>query len=56
MGIDRIITESDIAKATFYKHFPPKEKLVFACLQELKLDIQMAVEEHISARSVLKGM
>ncbi|MFP5085568.1 TetR/AcrR family transcriptional regulator [Acinetobacter pittii] len=48
VGIDRIITESDIAKATFYKHFPSKENLVFTCLQQLKLDIQMAVEEHIS--------
>ncbi|QNX06656.1 TetR/AcrR family transcriptional regulator [Acinetobacter seifertii] len=52
VGIDRIIAESDIAKATFYKHFPSKEELVAACLQELKLDIQIAVEEQISARSV----
>jgi len=51
VGIDRIIAESDIAKATFYKNFPSKEELVFACLKELKLDIQMAVEEHISTRS-----
>jgi len=48
VGIDRIIAESDIAKATFYKNFSSKEELVFACLKELKLDIQMAVEEHIS--------
>ncbi|MDC5459226.1 TetR/AcrR family transcriptional regulator [Acinetobacter baumannii] len=51
VGIDRIITESDIAKATFYKNFPSKEELVFACLKELKLDIQIAVEEHISEKS-----
>ncbi|HFD2140896.1 TPA: TetR/AcrR family transcriptional regulator [Acinetobacter baumannii] len=50
VGIDRIIAESDIAKATFYKNFPSKEELVFACLKELKLDIQIAVEEHISER------
>lgn len=36
---------------TFYKNFPPKEELVFTCLKELKLDIQIAVEEHISTRS-----
>ena len=48
VGVDRIIAESDIAKATFYKNFSSKEELVFACLKELKLDIQMAVEEHIS--------
>lgn len=51
VGIDRIIAESDIAKATFYKNFPSKEELVFACLTELKLDIQIAVEEHISERA-----
>ncbi|ENU4316745.1 TetR/AcrR family transcriptional regulator [Acinetobacter baumannii] len=51
VGVDRIIAESDIAKATFYKNFASKEELVFACLKELKLDIQMAVEEHISERS-----
>ncbi|WP_421833148.1 TetR/AcrR family transcriptional regulator [Acinetobacter baumannii] len=51
VGIDRIITESDIAKATFYKNFPSKEELVFACLKELKLNIQIAVEEHISEKS-----
>jgi len=51
VGIDRIIAESDIAKATFYKHFPSKEELVFACLTELKLDIQIDVEEHIATRS-----
>ncbi len=52
VGIDRIIAESDIAKATFYKHFPSKEELVVACLKQLKLDIQIAVEEHISTQSV----
>ncbi|MDC4883587.1 TetR/AcrR family transcriptional regulator [Acinetobacter baumannii] len=51
VGVDRIIAESDIAKATFYKNFPSKEELVFACLKELKLNIQMAVEEHISEKS-----
>ena len=51
VGIDRIIAESDIAKATFYKNFPTKEEQVFACLKELKLDIQIDVEEHIAARS-----
>jgi AcrR family transcriptional regulator len=52
VGIDRIITESDIAKATFYKHFPSKEQLVFVCLQELKLEMKIAVEEQISIRSI----
>lgn len=50
VGIDRIIAESDIAKATFYKYFPSKEELVFTCLKGLKLDIQIAVEEQISEK------
>lgn len=51
VGVDRIIAESDIAKATFYKNFSSKEELVFYCLKELQLDIQIAVEKHISQKS-----
>ncbi len=32
-GIDRIIAESDVAKMTFYKHFPSKTDLIIAYLQ-----------------------
>ncbi|HAV5306329.1 TPA: TetR/AcrR family transcriptional regulator, partial [Acinetobacter baumannii] len=31
VGVDRIIDESQVAKATFYKHFSSKENLVIAC-------------------------
>ncbi len=32
VGVDRIIAESQVAKATFYKHFPSKDHLVVAYL------------------------
>jgi AcrR family transcriptional regulator len=32
VGVDTIIAESDVAKATFYKHFPAKDDLIAAYL------------------------
>lgn len=34
VGIDRIIAEAEVAKATFYKHFPSKDDLVLAYIEE----------------------
>ena len=35
VGVDLIIAESGVAKATFYKHFPSKEDLVVAYLDKV---------------------
>jgi AcrR family transcriptional regulator len=35
VGIDRIIAEAGVAKATFYNHFPSKDDLVVAYLAEI---------------------
>ncbi|MRH92527.1 TetR family transcriptional regulator [Nocardia sp. SYP-A9097] len=46
VGIDRIIAEAGIAKATFYRHFRTKEDLVVAYL-EREYDRQRAVLEAV---------
>jgi AcrR family transcriptional regulator len=35
VGVDLLIAESDVAKATFYKHFPAKDELVLAYLDKV---------------------
>ncbi|HEY0641855.1 MAG TPA: TetR/AcrR family transcriptional regulator [Nocardioides sp.] len=35
VGVDRIIAESAVATATFYKHFPAKDELVLAYLDKV---------------------
>lgn len=35
VGVDLIIAESGVAKATFYKHFPAKDELVLAYLDKV---------------------
>jgi AcrR family transcriptional regulator len=34
VGIDRIIAEAEVAKATFYNHFPSKDDLVLAYIED----------------------
>lgn len=40
IGVDRIISESGVAKMTFYKYFPSKAKLIEECLHRRNMNIQ----------------
>lgn len=50
-GIDRIIAEAGVAKATFYSHFPAKDDLVGAYLRE-QLDQTRATVQQVRARGL----
>jgi AcrR family transcriptional regulator len=49
VGVDRIIAEAKVTRATFYRHFPGKEDLVVAYLQSADQDIRGQVEMAIAA-------
>ena len=49
VGIDRIIAEADIAKATLYRHFPSKEDLVLAYLQDRHAKVIEGLEATLAA-------
>ncbi|RUU77597.1 TetR/AcrR family transcriptional regulator [Mesorhizobium sp. M7A.F.Ca.MR.362.00.0.0] len=50
VGIDRIIAEAGVAKATFYKYFPAKDELVRAYIQNQSRQGRAMIDK-ISARS-----
>lgn len=43
IGIDRIIEESNVAKMTFYKYFPSKEKLIYECLLNRSMELKKSI-------------
>lgn len=49
VGVDRIIAEAKVTRATFYRHFPGKEDLVLAYLQGADQAIRSQVETAIVA-------
>ena len=48
IGVDRIISESGVAKMTFYKNFPSKAKLIEECLNKRNINLQESLEAAIS--------
>jgi AcrR family transcriptional regulator len=49
VGVDTIIAESGVAKATFYKHFPAKDDLIVAYLD--KVDAVWTGQLHAAAEA-----
>ncbi|MDG4809768.1 TetR/AcrR family transcriptional regulator [Micromonospora sp. WMMD1120] len=36
VGVDRIVAEANVTRATFYRHFPSKDDLILAYLREIR--------------------
>ena len=49
--VDRLVTEANVTRATFYRHFPAKENLVQAYLRATDEDLRAAVAEALDQGS-----
>lgn len=49
VGVDRIVKEAQVTRATFYRHFPSKESLVVACLSEADRAIRGRADAAVAA-------
>jgi AcrR family transcriptional regulator len=43
VGVDRLVSEANVTRATFYRHFPAKDNLVEAYLRATDADLREAV-------------
>jgi AcrR family transcriptional regulator len=48
VGVDRLVTEANVTRATFYRHFPTKEALVEAYLRATDSDLRTAVDQALA--------
>lgn len=48
VGVDELIRESGVAKATFYRHFPSKDDVVLAFLEQWYRERTAAIEDAIA--------
>lgn len=49
VGVDRIIAEAKVTRATFYRHFPSKDDLILAYLREVHQLERSMVDEAVAA-------
>jgi AcrR family transcriptional regulator len=52
VGIDEVITRASVAKATLYRHFPSKDELVLALLQQRE---ELWTKEWVEAEARRRG-
>ena len=50
VGVDQLVTEANVTRATFYRHFPTKEALVETYLRATDADLQTAVDAALARR------
>ena len=50
VGVDRIVAEAQVTRATFYRHFPSKETLVVAYLTEVDRAVRSQVDAAVAAK------
>ena len=48
VGVDRLVSEANVTRATFYRHFPAKDNLVEAYLRATDADLREAVAAAIA--------
>ena len=56
VGVDRIIAEAKVTRATFYRHFPGKEDLVLTYLQAADQAIRGQVDTAIAGRPAAEAL
>lgn len=56
VGVDRLVNEAGVTRATFYRHFPTKDDLVVAYLQDQDQFLRRAVQNRLAARSKEKAV
>lgn len=60
VGVERILAEAPVTRATFYRHFPSKEDLVLAYLRGVdahtRADVQAAIETAPSSADALRAI
>ncbi|MDL5160163.1 TetR/AcrR family transcriptional regulator [Actinomycetospora termitidis] len=60
VGVDRLVSEAQVTRATFYRHFPSKEDLVVAYLraadEQVRAQVRTATESASTAADALRAV